>query len=83
VKGSGPHGRIVRADVEGAQPGAVKPAAAVVAEAPVEGGGPCPGQGPCGGDADGLAAETVLKMYADRALRKWHWTGCAGRLRRG
>ena len=30
VTGSGPHGRIVRADVEGVQPGAVKPAAAPV-----------------------------------------------------
>jgi pyruvate dehydrogenase E2 component (dihydrolipoamide acetyltransferase) len=28
VKGSGPHGRIVKADVEGARPGAAKPAAA-------------------------------------------------------
>ncbi|HEY7805923.1 MAG TPA: biotin/lipoyl-containing protein, partial [Croceibacterium sp.] len=33
VKGSGPHGRIVKADVEGAQPGA-KPAAAAPTQAP-------------------------------------------------
>ncbi|HOZ34155.1 MAG TPA: pyruvate dehydrogenase complex dihydrolipoamide acetyltransferase [Tabrizicola sp.] len=63
VKGSGPHGRIVRADVEGAQPGAVKPAA-VVAEAP-KAAAPAPAK-PAGGMPTGMAAETVLKMYADR-----------------
>ncbi|WP_417492169.1 pyruvate dehydrogenase complex dihydrolipoamide acetyltransferase [Maricaulis sp.] len=35
IKGSGPHGRIVKRDVENAQPGAAKPAAAPAA-APVE-----------------------------------------------
>ncbi len=34
VKGSGPNGRIVKADVEGAQPGAAAPAPAVKASAP-------------------------------------------------
>jgi len=34
VKGSGPHGRIVKADVEGAKPGAAAPAAAATSSAP-------------------------------------------------
>lgn len=55
VAGSGPHGRIIRADVEGVK---AAPAVAVVAPkpAPVAAGFPT-----------GLATETVLKMYADRA----------------
>ena len=36
IKGSGPHGRIVKRDVENAQPGAAKPAAAAPSVAPVE-----------------------------------------------
>ena len=35
IKGSGPHGRIVKIDVEGAEPGSASPAAAKVAEKPV------------------------------------------------
>ena len=62
VTGSGPHGRIVRADVESAQPGAVKPAAAV-AEAPKA--APAPASAPAAMPT-GLATEVVLKMYADR-----------------
>jgi pyruvate dehydrogenase E2 component (dihydrolipoamide acetyltransferase) len=34
VKGSGPHGRIVKADIEGAPPGAAKPAPAPAGQAP-------------------------------------------------
>ncbi len=68
VKGSGPHGRIVRADVEGAQPGAVKPAAAPVVEAP-KAAVPAPAK-PAGGMPTGMAAETVLKMYADRPFEE-------------
>jgi pyruvate dehydrogenase E2 component (dihydrolipoamide acetyltransferase) len=68
VKGSGPHGRIVRADVEGVQPGAVKPAAAVVTEAP-KAAAPAPAK-PAGGMPTGMAAETVMKMYADRAYEE-------------
>ncbi|MCU0828128.1 MAG: pyruvate dehydrogenase complex dihydrolipoamide acetyltransferase [Tabrizicola sp.] len=68
VKGSGPHGRIVRADVEGAQPGAVKPAAAPVAEAP-KAAAPAPAK-PAGAMPTGMAAETVLKMYADRPFEE-------------
>ncbi len=53
IKGSGPHGRIVKADVENAQPGeATAPAAA----APAAKAAP----------ASGPDTETVKKMYADR-----------------
>ena len=51
VKGSGPKGRIVKADVEGFTPVAAAPQAAA-AQAPSVPAGP--------------AAETVMKMYADR-----------------
>ncbi|MDX5349498.1 MAG: 2-oxo acid dehydrogenase subunit E2, partial [Paracoccaceae bacterium] len=64
VKGSGPHGRIVRADVEGAAPvsrSEARPTAAVevpkAAPAPAAAAAAMP---------TGMAAETVLKMYADR-----------------
>jgi pyruvate dehydrogenase E2 component (dihydrolipoamide acetyltransferase) len=65
VKGSGPHGRIVRADVEGAQPGVAKPAAATAAEAPKAAPAAAPAAMPTG-----MAAETVMKMYADRAYEE-------------
>ncbi len=58
VRGSGPHGRIIRADVEGVKPVPVSaPVSAPVASkaAPVATAMPT-----------GLATETVLKMYADR-----------------
>ena len=55
IAGSGPHGRIVKADVEGAKPGMAAPVTAVAAAAPVK-----------AAMATGMAAETVLKMYADR-----------------
>jgi pyruvate dehydrogenase E2 component (dihydrolipoamide acetyltransferase) len=64
VKGSGPHGRIVRADVESAQPGAAKPVVAEVAQA-----APAPVAAKPAASAampSGIATETVLKMYADR-----------------
>ena len=62
VAGSGPHGRIVRADVEAATPVAV---AAAAAPAPVATAAAAPvakAAAPAG-----MSAETVLKMYADRA----------------
>ena len=62
VAGSGPHGRIVRADVEGASPVAAAPVAAVAA-APVPAPAPAKTAMPTG-----MAAETVMKMYADRAF---------------
>ncbi|WP_128515525.1 pyruvate dehydrogenase complex dihydrolipoamide acetyltransferase [Tabrizicola thermarum] len=72
VKGSGPHGRIVRADVEGAVPAAVQPAAAAaVAEAPKA--APAPAAAPAAAATAmpaGMAAETVLKMYADRPFEE-------------
>ncbi|MBF9044881.1 pyruvate dehydrogenase complex dihydrolipoamide acetyltransferase [Rhodobacterales bacterium HKCCE4037] len=62
IKGSGPHGRIVKADVESAKPGAAKadaPAAATEAPkaAASAGGGAMP---------TGPSAEQVLKMYEGR-----------------
>jgi pyruvate dehydrogenase E2 component (dihydrolipoamide acetyltransferase) len=67
VKGSGPHGRIVRADVEGASPVAAMPAAAPVpAEAPKP-AAPAP---VAAAMPTGMAAETVMKMYADRAYEE-------------
>ena len=67
VKGSGPHGRIVRADVEGAQPVAAAPAAAK-AEAP-KAAAPAPAAASAAMPT-GMAAETVMKMYADRAYEE-------------
>ncbi len=65
VKGSGPHGRIVRADVEGAKPVAAAPVAAVAAAASAA---PAPASPKPAAAAmpTGMATETVLKMYADR-----------------
>ena len=60
VKGSGPHGRIVKADVEGATPGAAKPAAApaaAAASAPAA---------PAAAAPTGPSADAILKMYEDR-----------------
>ena len=64
VKGSGPHGRIVRADVEGAVPGVTKPVAAPVAEAPKA------APAPAAAMPAGMPTQTVLKMYADRAYEE-------------
>jgi pyruvate dehydrogenase E2 component (dihydrolipoamide acetyltransferase) len=66
IQGSGPHGRIVRADVEGAQaaPKVASPAAAAAA-APVAAPAPAPAKAAM---PTGMAADTVLKMYADRAF---------------
>ena len=61
VAGSGPHGRIVRADVEGA-----RAVAAVVAAPPAAAAAPA-ATGPAKvALAAGPSADTVLKMYADR-----------------
>ena len=62
VQGSGPHGRIVRADVEGAK-------AAPVAIAPAGVAAPAPAKAaPTSGMPTGMSAETVMKMYADRSF---------------
>ncbi len=55
VTGSGPHGRIVRADVEGAQPAAAKPVAAAPTAEPATAAMPA-----------GPAADAVAKMYEGR-----------------
>ncbi|MBN2631732.1 MAG: pyruvate dehydrogenase complex dihydrolipoamide acetyltransferase [Rhodobacteraceae bacterium] len=59
VTGSGPHGRIVRADVEGAQPAAKAETVAAAAPAPAAAKTAPP---------TGMSAETVMKIYADRAF---------------
>ncbi|MBA4350583.1 MAG: pyruvate dehydrogenase complex dihydrolipoamide acetyltransferase, partial [Rhodobacter sp.] len=64
VQGSGPHGRIVKADVEGAKPSGAAPvtaAAAPVATAPAA-------QATGGTMPTGPSTETVLKMYQGRAF---------------
>ncbi|WP_225026559.1 pyruvate dehydrogenase complex dihydrolipoamide acetyltransferase [Xinfangfangia pollutisoli] len=62
VKGSGPHGRIVRADVEGAAP--AKPAAAAApAPAATAAAASAPAKAAV---ASGMSAETVVKMYTGR-----------------
>jgi pyruvate dehydrogenase E2 component (dihydrolipoamide acetyltransferase) len=61
VAGSGPHGRIVKADVEAAKPVAAAPVAAVASVA-----APAPPKPAAVGMPTGMATETVLKMYADR-----------------
>ena len=62
VQGSGPHGRIVRADVEGA---VAAPKAAPAAAAPAA--TPAPAAAKAAAPA-GMSAETVMKIYADRAF---------------
>ena len=56
VKGSGPHGRIVMADVENAKAGAVAPAAAAPVAAPVAAAQPVLASGP--------SDEAVKKLFA-------------------
>jgi len=63
VKGSGPHGRIVRADVEGAVAAPVAVAAApVAAAAPAKLAAPAP----AAAAPVSATAETVAKMFTDR-----------------
>jgi pyruvate dehydrogenase E2 component (dihydrolipoamide acetyltransferase) len=62
VKGSGPHGRIVKADVEGARAApASAPAPAAAAAAPAA---PAPAM------AVSASAETVKRMFADRSYEE-------------
>ena len=60
VAGSGPHGRIVLADVQSAKPGAAAPAAAAAAPAPAA------SAAQAAAPVTGPSAETILKAYADR-----------------
>ena len=68
VTGSGPHGRIVKADVEG------KPAAPVAASTPAPIAVPAPASAPAAPAATamptGMSAEMVRKIYADRAYEE-------------
>ena len=66
LKGSGPHGRIVKADVEAAKPGAAPAPEAAPAAAPAPAAAAMPA---------GPAAETVLKMYADRPFEEMKLDG--------
>ena len=63
VAGSGPHGRIVRADVEG-----LTQAPVAAAPAPVAAAAPAAPAPAAKAPSAGLSAETVMKMYADRAF---------------
>lgn len=66
VQGSGPHGRIVKADVEGAKPFAAAPVTAAAAPAA---SAPAPAAPVTGGTMPtGPSTETVLKMYQGRAF---------------
>ncbi len=62
INGSGPHGRIVKADVEGAKASA--PAAAPAAAAPAPAAATAPAL------ATSASAETVKKMFADREYKE-------------
>ncbi|MES2664920.1 MAG: pyruvate dehydrogenase complex dihydrolipoamide acetyltransferase [Pseudomonadota bacterium] len=65
VAGSGPHGRIVKADVEVAKPAA----AAAVADPVAAAATPAPAKATAAMPT-GPSTETVLKMYADRAYEE-------------
>jgi pyruvate dehydrogenase E2 component (dihydrolipoamide acetyltransferase) len=63
IKGSGPHGRIVKADVEAAKPGAA-PTAAAAPEAKPAAAASAPAA------PQGMDVETVKKIYADRPFEE-------------
>jgi pyruvate dehydrogenase E2 component (dihydrolipoamide acetyltransferase) len=65
IRGSGPHGRIVKADVESARPGA-----APKATAPAAASEAAPAAAPKAVAAAGPDAEQVKKLYADRAFEE-------------
>ncbi|WP_283177579.1 pyruvate dehydrogenase complex dihydrolipoamide acetyltransferase [Gemmobacter sp. 24YEA27] len=71
VKGTGPHGRIVKADVEQAKSGTA-PAKASAAAGVAAGSTPAATATPAPTKAvpAGLSPETVLKMYQDRAFEE-------------
>ncbi|MDO5705055.1 MAG: pyruvate dehydrogenase complex dihydrolipoamide acetyltransferase [Paracoccus sp. (in: a-proteobacteria)] len=64
IKGTGPHGRIVKADVEGVKPGAAAPVAAAAAPAAAS----APAAKPAA--AAGPSAESILKMYEGREIEE-------------
>ena len=63
LTGSGPKGRIVKADVEGAT-------AAPKAAAPAKSEAPAPSAAPAPAMASGPSAETVIKMYEGRQIEE-------------
>jgi pyruvate dehydrogenase E2 component (dihydrolipoamide acetyltransferase) len=64
IAGTGPHGRIVKADVEAAKPGAAAPAATTaVPAAPPPASAPAP-------VPSGVSADAVIKMYTDRSFEE-------------
>ncbi|TNC52791.1 pyruvate dehydrogenase complex dihydrolipoamide acetyltransferase [Rubellimicrobium rubrum] len=67
IKGSGPNGRIVKTDVENAQPGQAKtaPAAAQPAAAPAPKAAEAPKPAPVAAPA-GPSADAILRMYEGR-----------------
>ncbi|WP_111431157.1 pyruvate dehydrogenase complex dihydrolipoamide acetyltransferase [Rhodobacteraceae bacterium DSL-40] len=62
VKGTGPNGRIVKADVENAKPEAAAPASAPAAAASAPAAAAAPAAGP--------SADAIKKMYADRSFEE-------------
>jgi pyruvate dehydrogenase E2 component (dihydrolipoamide acetyltransferase) len=68
VKGSGPHGRIVKADVEGAVAAAAPAATAPVA--PAAAASPATAPAAAATMATGASADTVKKMFTDRAYEE-------------
>ncbi len=67
ITGSGPNGRIVKADVESAKPGQQKAAPAAAAKEPAGQAGKAPVAEPA---APGAQAEAIRKMYADREFEE-------------
>ena len=67
IAGSGPHGRIVKADVEAARPGA--PAPAPAAAAPAAETAAAPAKAPAA-TTSGVSADAIIKMYADRKFEE-------------
>ena len=67
VAGSGPHGRIVRADVEGLTASAAKPATAA---APAAVAAPAPAPAAAAPAPAAPSAEAIKKLYADRAFEE-------------
>ncbi|SCY86032.1 pyruvate dehydrogenase complex dihydrolipoamide acetyltransferase [Paracoccus tibetensis] len=65
IKGSGPRGRIVKVDVENAQPGAAPAKAESADKAPIAHASPAK-EPSAPAPAKGLSTEAVQKMFADR-----------------
>jgi len=66
IAGSGPHGRIVKADLEGAASTATKPAAPAAEVPATTATAPAKPAATAGTMPTGPSTDTVLKMYADR-----------------